>query len=229
MFLPRLVHVCGLFCVSGSCGLAASVVEQVAQAQRVRHLPQRQHVPRAGPHVLIPPAPHGFGMGSETAVNLRPRQFRLLLEPHQPLREVVEEVVGDSAVVDALSRHRAGPSRGFALPASTGSVRAVRQQHIGTERGAGATAACQLPDAWGAPGRTRPPPPSMYAGFFAFSPPSRPCVGPFLLPQASPPGWAREKFAVRRPRRWPVTRAAGPSCPAARRSLLRHCALTDRV
>ena len=61
--LPRHANVCGLFCVYGPCGLTASVVEQVAQAQRVRHLPQRQHVPGAGPHVLVPPAPHGFRMG----------------------------------------------------------------------------------------------------------------------------------------------------------------------
>ena len=38
-------------------------------------------------HPLVPPAPHGFGMGVETAVELRPRQARLLLEtwPETPI------------------------------------------------------------------------------------------------------------------------------------------------
>ena len=56
------------------------------------------------------PAHDGVGMGAETPVQLRPRQARLLLEPHQPLREVCGEVIGLSGVVYALSRHRAGPS-----------------------------------------------------------------------------------------------------------------------
>ena len=52
----------------------------------------------------------------ETAVDIRPRQFRLLLEPHQPLREVCGEVGCSSAVVDALSRHGAGPPGGLSRP-----------------------------------------------------------------------------------------------------------------
>ena len=46
-------------------------------------------MPRAGPHSLVPPAPHGFGMGVETAVQLRPRQGRLLLEAHEAPWEVI--------------------------------------------------------------------------------------------------------------------------------------------
>ena len=65
-----------------------------------------------GTHPLLPPAPHGFGIGPEAAGDLRPRQAGLLLEPLQPLREVLRKVVGHSAVVDALSRHGADPSHG---------------------------------------------------------------------------------------------------------------------
>ena len=56
-------------------------------------------MPRTGPHSLVPPAPHGLGMGVETAVQLRPRQGRLLLEVHEALREVVGEIICPSAVV----------------------------------------------------------------------------------------------------------------------------------
>ena len=88
--------------------LTASLLgEQVAEAQRASQVQQRYHVPRAGPHPLIPPAPYRVWVGSETAVQLRPREVRLLLEPHEPLREVVGEVVDSSAVVCTLSRHRA--------------------------------------------------------------------------------------------------------------------------
>ena len=45
----------------------------VVKAQRVRQGHQRHHVPSAGPHPLVPPAPHGLGIGVETAVRLRPR------------------------------------------------------------------------------------------------------------------------------------------------------------
>ena len=88
-----------------------SVGEQVAEAQRVHHFQERCIVPRVGPHPLVPPAPHGFGVGVETAVQLRPREPGLLLEPHEALREVVGEVVGPSAVLDALSRHLVGLPR----------------------------------------------------------------------------------------------------------------------
>ena len=96
---------------------------------------------------LIPPAPHRFGMGVETAVDLRPRQARLLLEPHQTLREVAGEDVGSSAVVCALSRHRAGPSN---VCVGALSLR---------DRGASA-AACPLPENGRSPVRVGPPPAS---------------------------------------------------------------------
>ena len=43
----------------------------------------------------------------------RPLQARLLIKPLRALWEVGGDLVGDSAVVDALSRHRAGPSAGL--------------------------------------------------------------------------------------------------------------------
>ena len=84
--------------------------EQMAKAQIVRQVQERCKVAYAGPHPLIPPATYRVGVGSETAVYLRPRQVGLLLEPHQALREVVGKDVGSSAVVCALSRHSANPS-----------------------------------------------------------------------------------------------------------------------
>ena len=63
------------------------------QTQRVRHFQERCIVLYAVPHPLVPPAPHSLGIGVETAVQFRPRQARLLLEPHEALREVVGEVV----------------------------------------------------------------------------------------------------------------------------------------
>ena len=63
-----------------------------------------------GPHSLIPPTVHGVGIGPQAAGDLRPRQARLLLEPLQPLREVVGEDVDYSAVAGVLSRHGAGPT-----------------------------------------------------------------------------------------------------------------------
>ena len=75
--------------------------EYVAEAQRVCQFQERCIVPRAGPHSLVPPAPHGFGMGVEAAVQLCPRQGRLLLEAHEALWEVVGEVICPSAVVSS--------------------------------------------------------------------------------------------------------------------------------
>ena len=77
-------------------------------------------VPRAGQHVLLPPAPRGLGMDVETPVYLSPRQVGFLLEPHEALRELVGDLVGYSAVVYALSRHGiACPSAGRLQPPST--------------------------------------------------------------------------------------------------------------
>ena len=100
----RLPRGSGARTESPLCG-AASVGEQVAEAQRVHQLQQRYHVPRVGPHSLIPLAPYRVGFRSETAVHLGPRKPRLLLETHEALQEVVREVAGSSAVVCALSRH----------------------------------------------------------------------------------------------------------------------------
>ena len=89
--------------------LACVVVQRyVVKAQRVRQLQQRQHVLHVGPHPLVPPAPQVEDRRSQAAGQLCPRQAGLLLEPPQPLREVVGEVVGASLVMDVLSRHRAG-------------------------------------------------------------------------------------------------------------------------
>ena len=100
-----------------------SVSEQVAKAQRVRHLQERRIVLRVGQHPLLPPAPRGLGMDVETAVYLRSRQVGLLLEPHQALREVGWEARGSSAVVYALSRHGiAGPPGTQPVPLSNASA-----------------------------------------------------------------------------------------------------------
>ena len=99
------------FCVSGSAVAGARrsvdslVGEQVGEAQGSRQGHQRHHVPHAGAGPTFPPAPHCLVVDVETADNLRPRQARLLLEPLQPLREVVGDLVGHSAVMNALSRH----------------------------------------------------------------------------------------------------------------------------
>ena len=84
--------------------------EQVAETQRVRQVQQRHHVPHTGTTQALPPAPHGLGMGPQAPVYLRPRQARLLLEALEALREVIGKAPDSSAVMSALSRHRAGPS-----------------------------------------------------------------------------------------------------------------------
>ena len=102
---PPSGHVCGPFFAFRALGVAgprrsaASLIgEYVAEARRVCQFHERGIVPRAGPHFLAPPAPDGFGMGVETAVQLRPRQGRLLLEAHEAPWEVVGEVICPSAV-----------------------------------------------------------------------------------------------------------------------------------
>ena len=91
--------------VAGARRSADSLIgEQVAQSQGSRQGHQRHHVPHAGAGSSHPPAPHRLVVDVETADDLRPRQARLLLEPLKPLREVVGDLVGHSAVVDALSR-----------------------------------------------------------------------------------------------------------------------------
>ena len=58
-----------------------------------------------GPSPAFSPTPYGVAIGLQAAGDLRPRQARLFLEPLEPLREVVGEDVGSSAVVCALSWH----------------------------------------------------------------------------------------------------------------------------
>ena len=111
-------------------GYAASVGEQVSKAQAVGQLQQRLPVLIVGPGPAFSPTPHGVairfrGGGGRSPTTTGPTPPG----PLQPLREVLGKGVGPSAAVCALSRHRAGPSTGFALTASIGSVRAVRQQH----------------------------------------------------------------------------------------------------
>ena len=99
-------------------------VNRWPKAQIVSEVQERCKVAYAGPHPLIPPATYRVGVGSETAVHLRPRQVGLVLEPHQALREVLGEVVCSSAVVSALSRHgRQYLSRTAAIPSATGMPR----------------------------------------------------------------------------------------------------------
>ena len=158
-----------------------SVSEQVAEAQRVRDLQERRIVLGVGQHALLPPAPRGLGMDVETAVHLRPRQAELLLEPHQPLREVVGEDVDYSAVVGALSRHRADPPRVCVTSLSGGSVLAVRHP-----------ARWSLPSghsqkARANPLQSRPPPLRDIHGYGLFR-----CPSPCLM--ARPNGDARLRY-----------------------------------
>ena len=110
--------------VAGAHRSADSLVgEQVGEAKGSRQGHQRHHVPHAGASPSLPPAPQRLVVDVETPCNLRPRQPRLLLEPLQPLREVVGDLVGHSAVVYALSRHLVGLPQGLArtLPPSVHS------------------------------------------------------------------------------------------------------------
>ena len=121
-----------------------SVPEQVAEAQGVRHFQERRIVPRVGQHVLVPPAPRGLGMDVETPVYLRPRQLRLLLEPHEALREVVGEDVDYSVVVrcavSASGRPPTGRSRSFSPNASASVPYPLRLSAWATRSPVGALA-----------------------------------------------------------------------------------------
>ena len=110
---------------------ARSVREDVAEPQAVGQVEQGHHVPRAGAGAAFPPAPHRLGMDCETAVQLRPRQARRLLEPLQALREVVGKGVGSSTVVCSLSRHGNGPAAVRIKTSFYGSVHVVRNRRTG--------------------------------------------------------------------------------------------------
>ena len=97
----------------------------VAQAQVLGQLQEGHLMPQNGPHPVLP-ASQVEDRRSQVAGQLSPRQPGLLLEPHQPLREVVGEDVGPSAVVSALSWHGAGAGSAQPELLSIGSVRAVR-------------------------------------------------------------------------------------------------------
>ena len=79
----------------------------MAEAQAVGQLQQGFPVLMVGPDPAISPTPYGVAIGLQAAGDLRPRQARLLLEPLEPLREVVGEDLGSSPVMCALSRHGA--------------------------------------------------------------------------------------------------------------------------
>ena len=93
-------------------GKPASAGEQVTEAQVVCQVLKRVQMPIVGPHSSLPPTPYGDGVDAETTGDLHPRQAGRVLEPHQPLREVVWEGVGRSPVLCALSRHSANPCHG---------------------------------------------------------------------------------------------------------------------
>ena len=99
------------------------VGKQMAQIQRVGQVQQRHHVFCVRARPTYGPTPYGVGICPESAGDLRPRQARLFLEPLQPQGEIVGEVVGDSLVVIALSRHGAHDPPG-AQPATLSNTSA---------------------------------------------------------------------------------------------------------
>ena len=101
----------------------ASVGEYVAEAQAFRQLHQRLPMLVVGSDPAFSPTPYGVAIGPQAAGDLRPRQAGFLLEPHEPLWEVVGEVVGSSSVVIALSRHGAQDPLG-AQPATLSNASA---------------------------------------------------------------------------------------------------------
>ena len=148
----------------------------VAKRSVFSQLQQRHHVPRAGPHFAFSPTSYGVTI-TDAAGDLRPRKAGLFLEPRQALWEVAGENVGPSAVLCALSRHRAGPSKacvgalslrerpGRAATARRGRFRRrlVRSQGMGEARS----------------GRGQPPlRTSMCAGFLRWPGPPTPPMEP---------------------------------------------------
>ena len=93
--------------------------EQMTGPPALREVPWGQEIVGVGPDAVLVPPPDGLGAGAEPPGYLGPRHSRYLPAPHQALREVV----GLSAVLDALSRHLAGLPQGLAraLPPSVHS------------------------------------------------------------------------------------------------------------
>ena len=164
---PARSPICAPFLHFSRCGRgplprqAASAGEQVAEAQVVCQVLKRLQMPIVGPHPSLPPTPYGDGVDAETTGDLHPRQAGRVLEPHQPLREVVWEGVGRSPVLCALSRHGANPCHGRPqAPPRRGCP--SRQP-----RGAQASPFSRRPEAPTYQGRERPLPsqPSACTGF----------------------------------------------------------------
>ena len=124
---PRHVNVCRPFLrcrpLPPRAVAPAQSLNRWPRPRLLGQLKQGHHVTHAGARPAQDPAPHGVGMDAESTGDLRPRQPRLLLEPHEPLREVVGEAVGLSGVVYALSRHLVGLPQGTA-----GATRPTRAQ-----------------------------------------------------------------------------------------------------
>ena len=142
----------------------------VAKRSVFSQLQQRHHVPRAGPHFAFSPTSYGVTIGPDATGDLRPRKAGLLLEPRQALWEFVGENVGPSAVVCALSRHRAGPSKAALALFPYGAVpgRATTARQTGTGRFRRRLSA---PREWERPGRGRanPRPDFHVCGLFALA------------------------------------------------------------
>ena len=165
---PALSPICAPFLRFRTCGRgplprqAASAGEQVAEAQVVCQVLKRLQMPIVGPHSSLPPTPYGDGIDAETTGDLHPRQAGRVLEPHQPLREVVWEGVGLSPVLCALSRHSANPCHG--RPQSPPRRGCPGRQPCGAR----SKPFSRRPEAPTHPDRERPlalPRPSPYEGF----------------------------------------------------------------
>ena len=88
---------------------AASVGEQVGEAQVFGQFQQVPPVLLVGTGKALLPTPDDVAMGFDTPGDLRSRHLGLLLEPPQSLREVVGDIKGVSSVANPLSRHGAAP------------------------------------------------------------------------------------------------------------------------
>ena len=79
------------------------------ETEGVGEVKQRHQIPSVWPNSGTP-APYSVGIGPEAASQFGPRQTGRLLEHLKAPGEVLGGIVGNSGVMNALSRHRFGPA-----------------------------------------------------------------------------------------------------------------------